>query len=111
MRWMALLLAIALPAKADWYQFTPCGFATDLTGKDPEFSPKYRPAPGLTTIYWWIPLGATIQIIEIKAARGETHCSYVSVNNNQWLVVGTAKEIYNYIISWKTRDLRILERK
>lgn len=117
MRWLGILLGIVSPAaEADWYKFRPCGVevvpeATLEGGWGiplPDTGWKQAPAPNLTQIYWWIPPSAVVLVVEIRGKDGElSGCSYVAVNGDQWLVVGSAREIYDKFIKHRIRDIQV----
>ena len=107
MRWIALLLAIALPVRADWFQFRPCGFGHDIESPpgDMILAPEYVPAPSLQTVFWWIPRNSVIRIVELRARPGEKKCSWLAVHGDEWLVMGTAEELYEYIVTKRSEKL------
>ena len=97
MKWLFLLLMfVAFPAHSVfWFQFVPCGFKATFEDNVNGMEPLYTPAPNLPVMLWRIPPTAVIQIVGVKRVRGEVECSWLSINGDQWLVVGTPEQIYN----------------
>ena len=107
MKWIILLLAVALPAQADWFQFRPCGFGHDIEtvplAKD--IAPEYIPSPNLLTILWWAPRTSVVRIVELQAQPGKMKCSWVAINGDEYLVQGSARELYDYVVKKRLRRL------
>ena len=101
--WLLLLLFVASPAHSVfWFQFTPCGFKA--FEESPEHEPLYAPAPNLPILLWRIPPAAIIQIVGIKPKDGQIECSWLAINGDQWLVVGTPEQIYNALAYDRVTD-------
>ena len=101
-----LIIAILLlpsTANALWYRFQPCGFTAGIEA-DSVVEPEYAKAPNLTVILWYIPMTAVVQVVGVRPVRGKTVCSWLSVNNDQWLVVGSPDEIYKMLVDRRVKS-------
>lgn len=107
MKWALLLLVVVLPVQADWFRFIPCGFGHDVETVPlaHEMQPEFIKAPGLSVVLWWIPQTVPIRIVQLSAKSNEMTCSWLSVGTDEWLVQGSAKEIYQYLVDKRTRRL------
>ena len=107
MRWLILLLVIVLPARADWFQFRPCGFGHDIESVPlyEGLAPEYIPSPNLVTILWWAPRTAVVRIVELEAEPGKMKCSWLAIGGDEYLVQGSAKEIYDYVVNRRMQRL------
>ena len=111
MRWLfCILLLIPLSAQAVWYQFRPCGFTAGIDEKG-EIEPVYAYAPNLTILFWRIPMTAVIQVVGIPPTRDGIECSWLAVNGDQWLVVGSPEQIYDTLLGRRRAEFKDYQRK
>ena len=107
MKWAILLMAVSISAQADWFRFRPCGFGHDIETVQLKkgMMPEYIPSPNLLTILWWAPRTAVVRIVELQAEPGKMKCSWVAINNDEYLVQGSAKELYDYVVERRMQRL------